>query len=65
MTGLDGLRKAYVGRLIEDADDMAPFLSDWRKQWSGRALAVAQPATVEEVASLVRWCATTMSRTGR
>ena len=59
MTGLDGLRKAYVGRLIEDADDMAPFLSDWRKQWSGRALAVAQPATVEEVASLVRWCANT------
>jgi FAD/FMN-containing dehydrogenase len=36
---------------------MAPFLTDWRRQWHGRAIAVAQPETTEAVATLVRWCA--------
>jgi len=56
---LPGLREAYAGRLIEDAQEMAPFLTDWRRQWSGAAIAVAQPRTTQEVAQLVGWCART------
>lgn len=47
----------FQGRLIEAPDDMAPFLVDWRRQFHGRAIAVAQPETTEAVATLVRWCA--------
>jgi len=54
---LEGLRAAFSGRLITAPDEMAPFLLDWRKQWRGAALAVAQPDTVEGVAGVVRWCA--------
>jgi FAD/FMN-containing dehydrogenase len=48
---------AFQGRLIEAPDDMAPFLVDWRRQFHGRAIAVAQPETTGAVATLVRWCA--------
>ena len=48
---------AFQGRLLQDPDGTAPFLIDWRRQWHGRALAVAQPETAEAVAVLVRWCA--------
>jgi FAD/FMN-containing dehydrogenase len=48
---------AFQGRLIEAPDDMAPFLVDWRRQFHGRAIAVAQPDSTEAVATLVRWCA--------
>ncbi|MQA37316.1 FAD-binding oxidoreductase [Rugamonas aquatica] len=37
--------------------DMAPFLTDWRGRFTGKALAVLRPATVEQVAALVRACA--------
>ena len=53
---IDSLRASFAGRLLTDADDIAPFLIDWRKTWRGVALAVAQPDTVEDVASVVRWC---------
>ena len=35
---------------------MAPFLTDWRGKWTGGALAVAQPETVDQVAQLLTWC---------
>ena len=50
------LRAAFAGRLLHDADAMAPFLTDWRRKWTGRALAVAQPDTAEGVAAVLRWC---------
>jgi FAD/FMN-containing dehydrogenase len=50
------LRAAFAGRLIDDADGMAPFLTDWRRKWTGRAVAVAQPDTAEGVAAVLRWC---------
>lgn len=50
---------AFAGRLLTDPSDVAPFLEDWRKLWRGRALAVAQPDTPEDVARLMRWCAET------
>ena len=54
---LSSLRAAFAGRLLTDPADTAPFLTDWRKRWTGRARAVAQPDTTEDVASVVRWCA--------
>jgi FAD/FMN-containing dehydrogenase len=37
--------------------DMAPFLTDWRKRYTGRAQAVVRPATTEEVAAVMKACA--------
>ena len=54
---LTELREVFVGRLLTDAADMAPFLVDWRREWRGSALAVVQPSTTAEVAAVVRWCA--------
>jgi FAD/FMN-containing dehydrogenase len=53
---LSSLRPLFSGRLLTDANDTAPFLTDWRGRWSGVALAVAQPDTAEDVAAIVRWC---------
>ena len=54
---VDGLREAFNGKLLTEADDVAPFLIDWRKTWRGTALAVAIPDSVADVANIVRWCA--------
>jgi len=48
------LGKEYV--LTED-QDKAPYLTDWRKRYSGKALAVLLPKTTNEVAKLVKLCA--------
>jgi FAD/FMN-containing dehydrogenase len=37
-------------------EDIAPFLTDWRKRFTGRADAVAMPATTQETAAVVRAC---------
>jgi FAD/FMN-containing dehydrogenase len=36
---------------------MAPWLEDWRKRYRGSAAAMLSPATTEEVAQIVRLCA--------
>ncbi|NMN03487.1 MULTISPECIES: FAD-binding oxidoreductase [unclassified Novosphingobium] len=41
-----------------DHDTIAPWLTDWRQRFTGRALGMASPANTEEVAALVRLCAT-------
>ena len=51
------LRDLFRGRLLTTADDVEPFLVDWRAKWRGAAIAVAQPDTPEDVAAVVRWCA--------
>ncbi len=51
------LRGVFSGRLYHSEQDTAPFLTDWRKRYVGRALAVAQPDTAADVAAVVRWCA--------
>jgi FAD/FMN-containing dehydrogenase len=51
------LPPADVGRVLTAPADTAPFLLDWRRRWRGRARAVVQPSTVDEVSTLVRWCA--------
>jgi FAD/FMN-containing dehydrogenase len=58
---LDPIAKlsAIVGseHVIVKATDQAPYLTDWRGRYTGRALAVVQPASVTEVAAVVTWCA--------
>ncbi|MGL4541393.1 MAG: FAD-binding oxidoreductase [Polymorphobacter sp.] len=54
---LHRLRAAFAGRLLTDPVDTAPFLTDWRGRYTGRALAVAQPDSTADVAAIVRWCA--------
>src|SRR5687768_305330 len=41
----------------QDADALAPWLTDWRGRYHGRAAAMLSPATTEEVAATVRLCA--------
>lgn len=43
--------------LTTDPDRMDPWLTDWRGRYTGRALALAQPASTAEVAALVKLCA--------
>ena len=45
--------------LLTDAADIAPHLADWRGLYQGAALAVARPATTEDVAAVIRLCAET------
>lgn len=40
-----------------DPDAMAPWLTDWRGKYHGRAAAMLSPATTVEVAAIVRLCA--------
>jgi FAD/FMN-containing dehydrogenase len=51
--------RAIVGadHVVESDTDKAPFLTDQRGRYTGQALAVLRPATVEQVAALVRACA--------
>jgi FAD/FMN-containing dehydrogenase len=50
---------AAVGsaQVLTAPSDVAPFLTDWRDRYHGRALAVVRPGTTEEVAAVVRVCA--------
>jgi FAD/FMN-containing dehydrogenase len=53
----ESLRAAIgPGVLLDDAVDIAPYLTDHRRLYEGRALAVALPRSVEEVAALLAWC---------
>jgi FAD/FMN-containing dehydrogenase len=50
---------AIVGErgLITDAAGKHPYLTDWRENFLGTALAVVRPAATEEVAAVVKLCA--------
>jgi len=54
---LEACKKA-VGTeyVVTDEAMMQPFVTEWRKRFSGRALAVVRPSTTEEVAAIVRLC---------
>src|SRR5215203_2372543 len=56
MADITELRAAFSGRLLTEAADTARYLTDWRRLWTGRALAVVQPDSTEGVAAVVRWC---------
>ncbi len=50
--------KATVGQanVLTESVDTAPYLTDWRKRYTGRTQAVVRPATTDEVAAVVRLC---------
>jgi len=39
------------------ADDLDPWLTDWRGRYSGKAIGLASPSSTAEVAALVKLCA--------
>jgi FAD/FMN-containing dehydrogenase len=45
--------------VLTDPVDTAPYLTDWRRRYTGRARAVVRPATADEAAAVVRACADT------
>src|SRR5258708_26535167 len=54
----DKLRSIVGERgLIIDQPGKHPYLTDWRDNYLGTALAVVRPATSEEVAAVVKLCA--------
>jgi len=50
---------AIVGpsNVLVDGHDTAPYLTDWRGRFTGRARAVVRPANTAETAAVVRLCA--------
>ena len=54
---VDKLRTIVGERgLITDEPGKHPYLTDWRENYLGAALAVVRPATTEEVAAVVKLC---------
>ena len=57
-----GAHLAALAAIVGDAHvlsseaDQARYLTDWRRRYVGRALAVVRPADVSEVARVLRWC---------
>lgn len=43
--------------VLTTEQEITPFVQDWRGRFRGKALAVVQPATVEQVAQIVMLCA--------
>ncbi|MCY0858438.1 FAD-binding oxidoreductase [Cupriavidus sp. D39] len=52
------LCRAALGEqhVLTDAADKAPYLTDWRKRYTGEAVAVLRPGSAEEVAAAVHAC---------
>jgi len=51
--------RAIVGEanVLTSDSDVAPYLTDWRDRYHGRARAVVRPSTTAEVAAVMRCCA--------
>ena len=43
--------------ILTQEEDKAPYLTDWRKRFTGKAFAVLLPSTSNEVAEIVKLCA--------
>jgi FAD/FMN-containing dehydrogenase len=59
MTDLLQQLRTAVGsaNVLTEAADTAPYLTDWRKRYHGRAQAVVRPGSTAEVAAVVQACA--------
>src|SRR4051812_35041914 len=54
---LDACRAAVgAAHVLTGETDTAAFLTDWRRRFTGRALAVVRPSSTEEVAAVVSLC---------
>ena len=56
MSLIKSLRKVFNGKIIDQPTEMAAYLTDWRGEWTGQAIAVVKPLTTEEVTKVVCWC---------
>ncbi|MGH2358642.1 MAG: FAD-binding oxidoreductase, partial [Candidatus Limnocylindria bacterium] len=55
---VDALRAAVGERhCLTDPDLRASYETDWTRRFTGRALAVVRPGTVDQVAGVLRSCA--------
>jgi FAD/FMN-containing dehydrogenase len=58
MSFLERLQAAVgAAHVLTDTPSIAPFLTDWRRRYTGSAQAVVRPATTAEVAAVVTLCA--------
>ena len=55
---LNALRAAVGSAHVLTQGDLSAWELDWRKRWRGKALAVVRPGNTDEVAAVVRACAT-------
>ncbi len=53
---LDAIRAIVGPKGIYEGEDGAPFLSEWRSRWPGKAALIVAPASTEEVAAVVKYC---------
>lgn len=53
---LDAIRAIVGPKGVYEGDDSAPFLSEWRSRWPGKAALIVAPASTEEVAAVVKYC---------
>ena len=56
MSWSDEVRAIVGAANLIDSGDLAAYEHDWRKRFHGRARAVVRPASVHEVAAVVRTC---------
>lgn len=42
--------------VLTESADLAGYLTDWRRRYTGKALAVVRPGSTDEVAAIVRLC---------
>ena len=45
-----------AAHVVTDANEMAPYMGDWRGRYHGAARCIVRPGTAEEVAAVVRAC---------
>ncbi len=56
MTILEQLSDIVGPQYVLTGDAATPYLTDWRKTHTGRALAVVQPASTQQTADIIRLC---------
>ncbi|WP_265529082.1 FAD-binding oxidoreductase [Sphingomicrobium marinum] len=54
---IDDLRARFGERaVVTDAATIEPWLTDWRGRWTGKALAMLEPGSTQDVAAMVSAC---------
>ncbi len=54
---LNELVRVLGQQYVLTGEDAESYLADWRGRYSGKAVAVVRPGSVQEVAGVVKWCA--------
>ncbi len=53
---LDELRRQLGTQAVLTGEEAAPYCTDWRKRYTGKALAVILPQDTGQVSQAIRWC---------